>query len=50
MFVLTVVIRSVGKFSAAIKTIRGEKQLMEFFNNLIELSEESVLTFYENYH
>jgi hypothetical protein len=37
------VIRTVGIFAKAIAKIRGTQQLVQFFDKLIELSEEKVI-------
>ena len=43
LFVLTVVIRTVGIFAKAILKIRGDVYLIHFFEELIKLSEAKVI-------
>lgn len=46
MFVLTVVIRTVGLFAKALKDLRSAKELELFFDKMIELSETKILTYF----
>ena len=43
MYTITVIIRSIGIFSKAIKRILGEEQLLLLFSKLIELSDNKLL-------
>ena len=43
---ITLVIRSVGIFSKAMRTFLGEAQLKKFFSKLIDLSEQKVIKYF----
>ncbi|CAD8069351.1 unnamed protein product [Paramecium sonneborni] len=50
MFLMTVIIRSVGHFARAIANLRGEKQLSDFFDKLNDLGFERLLQVYEEFY
>lgn len=50
MFLMTVIIRSVGHFAKAIANLRGEKQLSQFFDRLNELGFNDLIRVYEEFY